>query len=192
MKEIDKTTSDRELWSNIVKGKRDALAELFTRYHSQLYAYGYNITHRGELAEDAIQEVFIYLWNKRTSISITSQIKSYLYRAVRNHILNEVDRERRVAAKEDELMLVLPSQVFSPEEVLISEEQQSRRKLLVQEAIQQLSPRQRETLYLRTYSNLNYTEIATVLNVSSQTARNTVSAAYKRLYKRLLLADLAR
>ena len=57
----------------------------------------------------------------------------------------------------------------------------------LQEAINQLSPRQREILYLRYYKNLSVDEAAAVVGVSKQTVMNATSASLAKLRRNELL-----
>jgi len=51
----------------------------------------------------------------------------------------------------------------------------------LQQALNKIPSRMREALYLKTYQGLSYKEIAVVMKMSSQVARNYVSEAFHRL-----------
>ena len=57
---------------------------LFKKYYSDLLRFCLKFVRKHEIAEDIVQDQFIYLWDKRNNIKITSSIESYLYKSVRN------------------------------------------------------------------------------------------------------------
>lgn len=181
---------DRQLWKSIKRGDSEALTTLFKRYYVLLYEYAIKLAHRKDWAEDSVQEIFVHIWQKRESLVFEESIKSYLFAAVRNHVLNEIGREKRHTAKRQELCDFLPTNAFSPEEMILFQETTERKELIIEWALKEISPRQRETLYLKVFSELSYKEIAPIMQISPQTARNYVSEAYKQLYEILSTTDV--
>ncbi len=181
---------DRQLWNSIKHGDTEALTTLFRRYYALLYEYAIKLGHRRDWAEDSVQEIFVYIWQKRESLTFAESIKSYLFMAVRNHVLNEIGREKRHSFKHRELRHFVPKDAFSPEEMLLFQETTERKKWIIERALKEITPRQRETLYLKIFSELSYKEIAPIMQISPQTARNYVSEAYQRLYKILSTTDI--
>lgn len=175
--------TDEQLWSFIKNGDTEAMALLFKRYYVMLFDYAFKFTHREDWAKDAIQGVFVYLWEESPRLDFTYSVKSYLFRSVRNRLLNEINRKNRHFEKQQELREFLPTIAFSPEEMLLGKEKAQKRKRIVQQALKQIPARQREILYLKVFHNLSYKEIAAITSLAPQTARNHVSEAYKRLYE---------
>lgn len=182
------TPLDRELWNSIKCNDPNALTILFKRYHAQLYEYALKFSCQQDLAKDAVQEVFTYLWQKRESLSDPQFVKSYLYSAVRNYVLNVFEREKRHKAKHTEIQNILPKTSFSPEEMIVIQEMKENKAQIIKQALDEIPARQRETLYLKVFNELSYKEIAPILNITPQTARNHVSEAYQRLHKILSAA----
>ena len=56
-----KQWEDKELFSAIRNGDKEALSELFLRYYDYLKHYGLQIAHESTLVEECIQEMFIYI-----------------------------------------------------------------------------------------------------------------------------------
>jgi len=61
----DALEKDRQLWQALKNGDEQALETLFRTHWVFLRDYGARLSGRRELAEDAIQEVFLRLWEKR-------------------------------------------------------------------------------------------------------------------------------
>lgn len=71
------------------------LEEAFRTHYEGLHRYAYTILQDNEAAKDAIQQIFITVWEKREKINITTSLKAYLYRATYNYCLNLQTRGRR-------------------------------------------------------------------------------------------------
>ncbi len=128
-----------------------------------------------EVAEDIVQETFMYLWQKRAELKINKNLKSYLLNAVKNRSINYLQRERQF----DEL-LEGGSLVDLREEPLDSF---SDDELAVQIALSiEVLPSQCRKIFLLAYQdNLTYSEIATSLNLSKNTIKTQMGIAYKIL-----------
>ena len=64
-----------------------AFKEIYTRYWTQLYKSAYHKTRRHDVAEEIVQNIFVTLWEKRTTSSIL-HLESYLQTAVKYHVIN--------------------------------------------------------------------------------------------------------
>jgi len=74
--------TDIELWDSFVQGNKEALGFLFKRYYSLLYQYGSKICSDKSTLEDAIQELFTELWQKKSTQPIQS-VRAYLLQALK-------------------------------------------------------------------------------------------------------------
>ena len=84
------TYSDGELSDAIRRNDESAFAELFKRYGKEVYRMAYCRVRSREAAEEMVQNLFVALWDKRETLSITS-FKSYFYTAVKNRALNVIE-----------------------------------------------------------------------------------------------------
>lgn len=74
-----KDISDRtRTLARILSSDKDAFACLFEKYADAMYAYGRKMTPDAELVKDAIQDVFIKLYNNRQNLNETVSVKGYL------------------------------------------------------------------------------------------------------------------
>lgn len=176
------------LWEKMRKGDKQALADLFKHYYAFLYDYGMELSNQAELVKDSIQEVFAYMWEKRKTISKANSVRAYLLVSMRRHLLKSLQRQHLRQYKHQEFSHDYPEEAFSVEDLLIMSEEMDNEKKLLRQALNDIPSRIREALYLKTYHRLSYKEIAIVMNISSQVARNYVSEAFHRL--REILADI--
>ncbi|MCI0695147.1 RNA polymerase sigma factor [candidate division KSB1 bacterium] len=172
---------DRLLWKRMREGDREALAALFRRHYARLYDYGLKLSHQEELVKDGIQEVFAYIWEKRERIAKADSVRAYLLISLRRHLLKALAQQQQRQTSQQQFELEQAQDAFSPEELLIVQEQEESERQALTKALQEIPPRLREALYLKTYDGLAYREIAAIMNVSPQVARNYVSEAFHRL-----------
>lgn len=162
-------------------GDDQALAALFHRHYPLLYDYGLKLIRQAELVKDGIQEVFAYLWEKRATLSPADSTRAYLLVTLRRHLLKALARQQQRQESDQRHLLAEPAESFSPEDFVIMQESDEQERRALQQALQAIPPRLREALYLKTYDGLPYREIAAIMNVTPQVARNYVSEAFQRL-----------
>ncbi len=81
-------------WEGIKSNDEDSLEKLYKSSFSLLVNYSRTITFDYSLAEEAVQDVFLKIWQNRSAIVIHESIKSYLFRSVHNHSLNLLKQKR--------------------------------------------------------------------------------------------------
>ena len=160
------------------EGSSSALKWLFQEFYDDLFAYALKKTASADVAKDAIQNTFADLWHYREKLSDTTSVKAYLFHAVRNHCFKILKKQGTSVELED----ASPQMIFQPEELNLYDPLPYQKQRLT-EILNSLSPRQREILYLKFYDNLDYQEIAQVLEINYQTTINHAHEAIVRLRK---------
>lgn len=154
-------------WSAFTAGDERILERIYNTFFDVLYNFGRKYTTDEELVQDAIQDLFVRFWKNRANLREPPSLKNYLFKAFRNHMVDRLKAESRYVA--DELG---DSHVFelvpSVEEVHVSDEVVHARKTKLNEAIERLTSRQREAVFLRFYEEFSYDEIANVLNITTK------------------------
>lgn len=85
-------STDHELLAAIRKDDENAFSELFKRYWRKAYNMAYSRVRSKEVTEEIIQDLFVTLWDKRASLSI-SNMSSYLFIAIKNKALNFIEAQ---------------------------------------------------------------------------------------------------
>lgn len=172
-------------------GDVDALDQVYRRYYTRLIAYGIQLSggHRQEDIQDIVQEFFIWLAQNYDKTDQIRDFEAYLFRSIRRNIFlklgisqankTKMDRFRRRTESEDDHTSP------SPEEAFIRNETNNARQSLVTRELEKLPPYQWEVLYLRYYEGRSYKDIAKILSISDQVARNFASRGIKRLKAQL-------
>lgn len=163
------------------EGDQEALAALFRRHYAILYDYGLKLSQQEELVKDGIQEVFAYIWEKRQGLAAVDSVRAYLLVSLRRHLLKALAKQQQLQESRQQFELLEGGEYFSPEDLLVMQEKGEAESRALQKALKEIPLRVREALYLKTYDGLSYREIAIIMNVSPQVARNYVSEAFHRL-----------
>jgi RNA polymerase sigma factor (sigma-70 family) len=141
-----------------------------------LYNYGQKITSDTQLAEDCIQDVFTELWEKRDTLHQIHHIKAYLIKVFRRRVISKIGRVQQQISHSDFGKETEFNVSFSFEASLIQDEICEAQKKRLQRALQNLTHRQKEAIYLRFYEGHSYAEIAEIMNLEK-------SAVYSLIYK---------
>lgn len=177
MKEIMKETpgNDDILLRQVQEGNQVAFTAIYQKYHKALYVFSYYYLKNREQAEDAVQTVFSKLWEYRSQIIVTINLKNYLYKMVKNHILNEIRNTTNALAKNYEI--AQSSENY--EDNLVEKIEEKELRTLFYEAINKLSDQKRNICLLKIKEGLSNREIAEKLNI----AENSVKTYYNQSIK---------
>ena len=156
-------------------------AQFHTQYlplADTLYRVAYYLLESEDAAQDAVQEVYLKLWEGRDKLDEVRNPKAYSITLLRNLCLDRIRKECRLSYPEQ-----LPE---APAPHLQDEEMDSKMRLdQVLEAIKALPDRQREILLLRTVEGLSYDQIAERTGMNPLTLRVLLSRARTTLKKAL-------
>jgi RNA polymerase sigma factor (sigma-70 family) len=171
---------DYDCWQAFIQGNRDALGMLFRRHYPHLYKYGLKICPNAEILEDCIQELFIELWQSKNAPPAIS-IKAYLLKAIKYKLLKALHKRSNIR-----LHAELPEDIhfeISYETFIIDKQEHIEKTGRIISALEQLSARQKEIIYLKFYQGLSYDEVSEIMNINYQVARNLLSQAIKAMKK---------
>ncbi len=182
------TQKDKQLklWEAMLQGDLTALEQIYALFHADLYHYALKLTKQVDLAEDAVQDVFMDLWNYRKQLPTVHAPKFYLIRSVRNQCLKLINKQNRFTALDAASSFEL---TILPEELKIKDNSELTKKVIAA-GMSTLSPRQREIIYLKFYNNLDYEELAEVLDINYQSVVNHIHKAMIKLRKADVLKHL--
>lgn len=180
--------SDKKLWNKLRSGDQSALEMIYRSYFKNLYNYGKKFSIDESTVEDCIQEMFVELWERREKLSETDAIKPYLYVSLKRKIFHSVKKIRKTT--DTELEEVHFDAELAIDQIIINNEITKEKSEKLSHAFGQLSDRQKEILYLKYYSELDYKEISAIMDLNYQSARNLVSRALLKLSKIMTIAGL--
>lgn len=173
---------ENALWQQFISGDKKALSFLFKTYYEELYNYGLKLTGDQDFSLDTLQDLFLKLWKNRQHLHEVADVKPYLFKAYRNQLLDNLkmhmntDKEK---LEEANAFLV----EFSHEDFIITRQLSKEKRENMVEALNKLSNRQREAVYLRYFEDLDFDTIASVMKTNVQSVRNTLHRAMVALRK---------
>ncbi|MCE5347381.1 MAG: RNA polymerase sigma-70 factor [Bacteroidales bacterium] len=173
-------TSNEELFilQRMIEGDENAFKYFFDTYYEDLCNFVNSYLRDEALSEDVVQDIFIYLWEKRDSLPENCSIKSYLYTASKNKSLNHLRDTKNKNRIIDELLI--RTQTNSEENADLSIEFEELMKVIYQ-AVEGL-PAQCKTIFrLSREKGLTNKEIADELGISIKTVENQMTIAIKKL-----------
>jgi RNA polymerase sigma factor (sigma-70 family) len=173
-------TNQKLLWTHFRNGDADAFNHLIQAYYQDLYNYGIKFIKEPEFVKDCIQELFLYVWVNKASISEVAGIKYYLIKSLRHKLNREHEKGKRLKIRE----LVFDagiSEEMPVESHIIMEEHALEQAKKIRIIISRLSKRQQEIIYLRFYMDLEMDEIADVMLLNRQSAYNLLHEALKKM-----------
>lgn len=176
--------SDKLLWNQLKAGKREAFETIYRQNFAHLYNYGRKLTRDDLLIEDCIQDLFIELWERRDGLSETDSIKPYLIVSVRRKIISAIAKLKKTVSDKEPTDESFEAEL-SVDSFLIEGETKQENQQKLQNALQELSHRQREVIYLKYQQNMDYKDIAETMNINYQSVRNLVSKAINQLSKHI-------
>jgi len=167
------------LLEGLKEGNEWAFASLYNQYADLLLSYGTGLGFGREDIEDAIQEVFCNLYLHHRQTGEIRNLKFYLLRALKNTLLNitrPIANIHQVEVEEADFSVEVDIQ-----DKLIDEEERQDVKQKVETYLGSLTSRQREAIYLRYMEELDYEEIASLMDMTVPSVRNLVFRAVRQL-----------
>ena len=152
---------------------------VYRHYFDILYNYGIRIAKDEDLVKDGIQELFFRIWKNHINLLAVSNLKTYLLKGLRNQIINILELKNNKINRieiEDNI-----SVEFSPEDYYINNQLEDAVRKRVLQALNKLSKKQREAIYLRYFEELEYDEIAEIMNINIQSVKNNLQRSYPSL-----------
>jgi RNA polymerase sigma-70 factor (family 1) len=155
-----------------------AFGELFNVYYPKLLLFTEAILKSRELAEEAVEDVFLKLWENRKVLPAINNVNYYLLVAAKHKALDYLEKMKKQAVISlDEVELEFGDIPINPENTLISAENIR----IIQAIIHDLPPRCRLIFRLIKEDGLKYREAADLLNVSVKTIETQMSLALSKI-----------
>jgi RNA polymerase sigma-70 factor (ECF subfamily) len=171
------TPSGDPLCDGHADGREEAFVCLVDRYGDRLFQVAWTILRNRQDAEDAVQEVFVGVARARSHLGKVENLQAYLLTALRRAV-------GKIAAARTTLRAGSLDLNHVP--VRESRPMEADRSLRLERALEILPPAQRELIALKVDAGLTFTEIATLLGISSNTAASRYRYALEKLRAVLL------
>lgn len=172
---------DSVLLELLSDGNTQAFAVIYNRYAPLLFVHAERMLTSSSIAQDTVHDLFTMLWQKRSDINIEVNLKSYLYKAVRNRVLDVFAKEK--------VRLVYKNRMSKAEEIDETMEENYQTKELeevIESELGRLPEQMRKVFLLSRVEDKTYKEIAEELDIAEGTVKKQIYLALKRLKKNIV------
>jgi len=170
-----KDYSDIELVHLLNTSSRAAFDEIYRRHWSAMYTAAFNVLRDHDSCMDVLQDVFIWIWNHREDLEVTS-LKSYLISAVKYKVANALRNTRLRESFHNEMENLEASFNNSDSELELKE-----LKNAIVQFTEGLPARCKEVFLLSRTEQLSNKEIAEKMGISEKAVERQMTTAIKRL-----------
>jgi RNA polymerase sigma-70 factor, ECF subfamily len=153
---------------------------LFDELYTPLCQFCMRLVNDANIAEDIVQEQFVYLWENWQRLATIFSIKSYLYKAVKNRSINHLKKqfsENRFLQFHEVIDISQERTQASANDLLENEELEK----LLEKAIESLPLRCRTIFNMKRFAEMSNKEIAESLDISIKTVEAQMTIAIKKL-----------
>src|SRR5581483_7093920 len=179
--------TDNLCWERLLHGDKNALFELYTRYYHTLLFIGLKQIHDSDLVKDVIQQQFLYLWEKRSTLMEARNVRSYLIISFLRRLTSDWVKSRRTVNLEIAWSKQEEEQVeASWEEQLIIKDGDAAVSKSLMTVINALPARQRELIILKFYEGLSYDAITQKTGLTQRTVYNKIHEALEKIRQKLV------
>lgn len=156
-----------------------AIEQYFRKHMDGLHRYAWTLLRSNEAAEDAVQSVFLKLWEKRAGIDENQSVQSWLYTSVYHYCLN-VRRSEAVRNDYRHQQLAQQEPAVFRDELVSSEQLQQ-----IREALESLPAQCRTIFYKSRFDKMKYAAIAAEMDLSIKTVEAQIGKALRILRHKL-------
>ncbi|WP_236980952.1 RNA polymerase sigma factor [Membranihabitans maritimus] len=171
--------SDQNLLVRMSKGDEKAFYLLYKKYWDSLYNAAFKRLKDHDMCENAVQNVFVDLWNRKETLSV-GNVSAYLHSAVKYQVFGLIVKKKGEVYFTEPFESIVKSP-FSADGELIERELQH----VLEKWLESL-PEKRRKIFLMYYDKeLSSREISERLSIAQKTVQNQVRTATKSLRLRL-------
>ena len=172
---------DIALFQKVKAGDKPAFDKLFRRYYVALSRFALKVSGSETMAEEAVQDVFIYLWENHAKLNISVSVSGFLFQSVKFKVYEKFRSENIRERYNDNFAQDQPEII---EETTPSDDYEIACQIWA--AVDRLPEKCAEVFRLSREDGLTYPEIAKHLGISVKTVENQMGIAFKKLREILL------
>jgi RNA polymerase sigma-70 factor (ECF subfamily) len=158
------------------QGSEYAFTQIFDHYRGAVYGTAFKFLKSQEAAEEIVQDIFLKLWMKRSELPSIQNFNGFLFTSARNAIL---DKLRKTANEKTAQQVLSKQQSFTDN--TDHRVQDNQYQQILEQAIDNLSPQQKEVFRLAKMEGYSYKEIADHLGISVLTVKVHMNKALASL-----------
>lgn len=176
--------SDEALVARVQADDSDAFGTLIERYEDRLLRYGRKFLSDQEDIRDLVQDAFIRAYQNIQNFDPDLRFSPWMYRIAHNVFVNRLKQQKRFPLKYIDFDLFVSHPIY--EDPAEQEREQEEMRVMVEQFLQELSPKYREVVILHYLEDMAYKDIADVLSVPIGTVGIRLKRAKAALKARYL------
>ena len=169
---------DNDIIHKFIIGDMKAFEQIFRKYARSMQLTALSIYRDTDVAEDAVQETFVYLWNHRGKIKSGESLEGYLHASVKHYVLNYL-RHLHVCQEKEEK--IIREQEWLGRQSGEEDEDIEDKIKAVRSVIDLLPESCRKIFVMTVIEGMSYTDTADELGISVNTVKSQVKIAYKKI-----------
>jgi len=179
---------DAELMLRVRDGDAASFGVLLEKHRSPVVHFLYRMVQNSAVAEELAQEVFLRVYRSRATYEPTAKFTTWLFRIATHLALNSLrdNKNERLQDRLDDDTSEMPVRQVSDGRPSVEQALVYEAKLAeVRRAIGALPEKQRAAVLMHKYEEMEYSQIALVLNCSESAVKSLLFRAYEALRARL-------
>ena len=177
--------NEAQLWDGFRRGNADSFEKVYTICAPALSAYGMRLCGNPELVGDTVQDLFVKLITRHSSLGATDNIGAYLMASFRHLLCDKLKKHGRVPLDEIQFSIPDDSALFDD----VTEQAEKEKRLW--RTVSSLSDRQKEIIYLYYVKGYSHQQIADILGINYQSSKNLLHRTVESIRKTLLFIFLS-
>ena len=179
MKGKDTGMDDSLCLRELSEGSYEAFDTLYMRYSPIVEQFALSLLKRKEEADDITQNIFLKIWENRSSMSGVHSFRAYLFKMVRNAVYDTFSRRKPTSGLQDSMELG---------DILRSEDMEGKisakdLNMLMDMAVENMPEQRRRVFRMSRRDGLSHKEISMQLGISTKTVEYHMSKALAELRK---------
>lgn len=166
-------------------GNVSAYEKLYKDHYGVLCVFANKLIQDRALAESVVSDIMYDIWKKRGELNISSSLRSYLLQSVRNRCFNYIESEKRQRRLKEQYTSLMESRDLHSEQPL-AEILMKELDLKIRESLDKLSPVTRRIFLMSRETDLKYTEIAALMDMSVDSVKYHMKSALSSMRSDLL------
>lgn len=173
--------------SKIRQGNEFAFVQFYRQYAQQAYLMSYKYLGNKDMAEDAVQELFVKLWEHRAELDDDESVGGFVFTMLKHLLLDTIRHRRKDMFIVEHNMEVL--NLVAVDADVEEKEQADDIHNIFKRAFAMLSPKQQQIVRYKLTGKMSNTDIAECMGISVNTVKVQYYIGLKRLREQA--ADLA-
>lgn len=165
---------EKKLLLELSQGSELAFTTIYNQYKNSVYSTALRITKSKILSEEAVQDIFLKIWQNKENLIAIDSFENYIYIISRNHLFNSI---KKIARETNLITEINPKDTgFIDTDSNIKDEQYT---TILNQIVEQLPPQQQKVYNMAKRDGLSHQKIGEDLGISTETVKKHMAQALK-------------